>query len=74
MLWKYVDDIFIAFKPNKLETIKYHFARILLEMPLKIELEDKEHSITYLDMQISRRGRDLVHTWYSKPYSSNTLI
>lgn len=73
-VYKYVDDIFLAFNPASLNAIITEFDKILPNMPLEFTREDERGSVNYLDITFFRHGRNIIHTWYKKPYASGRSI
>lgn len=73
-IFKYVDDLFLAIDPMILPEIISKFELILPGMPLKFTKENSSLSVDYLDITFARHGRNIVHTWFRKPYSSGRSI
>lgn len=74
-VYKYVDDLLIGFNYEKANLIKSKFKEHLPDMPITIEYENEvNHSIKYLDMEISRKGRNIKYSWLRKSYMSDKII
>lgn len=57
--FKYVDDILMGCNPDMLTQITSELNNILPNMPLKITYEDPTYSVNYLDITLTRTGRNI---------------
>lgn len=70
---KYVDDIFAIVKAKDVDIIVSTLNKYHNKLQFTIERE-KNSSIPFLDVLISRKNNQILLNWYSKPISSGRII
>lgn len=74
-LYKYVDDILIGYDPKDTAILTEKFKKYLPEIPITFEQENPiTKSIEYLDMDVTRKGRDIRYSWLRKSYVSDKVV
>ncbi|XP_067633768.1 uncharacterized protein [Eurosta solidaginis] len=70
---KYVDDVFAIIKSKDAEEILNTLNSQLTSIKFTIETE-KDNKLAFLDVEVSRKNKNLLMNWYAKSIASGRII
>lgn len=70
----YIDDLLTICHKHSIDDLKNQIMKECGGINLKLEIENEQKEVTFLNMEISNYSGEIITKWWQKPQSSNRIL